>query len=148
MESLIIYDSQFGNTQKIAEVVADVVEGTVVRVQDFKIEMLKGITLLIVGSPIHAWRPSQPIADFLASLPEGSLKGVEVAAFDTRVKGILSGSASDKIDKKLVELGGKSVAPPGKFIVKGKTGPLVDGELENAKLWAGDILGYLHIEDI
>lgn len=148
MRSLVVYDSYYGNTQKIAETVADEIEGRLVKVQDFRKEILQDVTLLIVGCPIHGWRPSKPIADFLASLPRESLKGVEVAAFDTRIKGFFSGSASDKVNKKLVELGGKSVAPPGKFIVKGKTGPLAEGELENAKLWAGDIMGYLDMEDV
>jgi len=140
MTSLIIYDSLYGNTQKIAEAIANVNGGIVIRVQDFKKEMLEGAVLLIVGCPIHGWQPSKSTLDFLASLPPDSLKGKRVAAFDTRIKSFLSGSASDKVDKKLVSLGGVSVAPPGKFFVKGKEGPLLEGELENAKNWFRDIL--------
>ncbi len=140
MANLVIYDSLFGNTQKIAEAIAGVTGGKAVRIQDFKKEMLEGVLLLIVGCPIHAWRPSKPTLDLLASLSPDSLKGKSVAVFDTRIKSFLSGSASDKVDKKLVSLGGVSVAPPGKFFVKGKEGPLLEGELENAKNWFRDIL--------
>lgn len=140
MISLVVYDSQYGNTKKIAETIAGVLGTKYFNVRDFKIEMLRGVALLIAGCPIHAWRPTEAILDFLASLPPDSLKGIKIAAFDTRVKTFFSGSASDKVDKKLVSLGGISVASPGKFIVKGKEGPLMEGELEKAGEWARQIL--------
>jgi len=140
MNAFVVYDTQFGNTQKIAEAVAETVGAKAVRVAEFKTEMLVGISLLIVGSPILGWRPSEPTTAFLDSLSAGSLEGIRVAAFDTRVKMFISGSASDKLDKRLVELGGISVASPGKFYVKGKQGPLLKNELEKARIWAKDIL--------
>lgn len=140
MANLIVYDSQYGNTQKIAEAIAEIVNGTAIKAQEFKPELLKGVSLLIVGSPIHGWKPSEATLNFLASLSRESLKGMNVAAFDTRIKMFFAGSASDKIDKQLVALGGRSIAPPAKFIVKGKEGPLLEGELENAKHWARHIL--------
>lgn len=140
MSCLVIYDSLFGNTQKIADAIASVNGCIAVNIRDYKKEMLEGVLLLIVGCPIHGWQPSKPTLDFLSSLSPDSLKGKRVAAFDTRIKTFLSGSASDKVNKILVSLGGVSVAPPGKFFVKGKEGPLLDGELENAKNWFRDIL--------
>lgn len=140
MTILVIYDSLFGNTQIVAETIAETVKGKSVRVTDFRKEMLDGVSLLVVGCPIHGWRPSEGATSFLTSLPTGSLKRVGVAAFDTRVKIFFSGDASGKINERLIELGGKSVAPPGKFYVKGKEGPLVEGELEKAKSWSRDIL--------
>lgn len=140
MAKLVVYDSQYGNTKKIAEEIAGVIGAKAVRVQDFSPGMLQGISHLVVGCPVHAWRLSRPAAEFLSSFPPGSLKGVKVAAFDTRIKGFLSGSASDKVEKQLVNLGGDPVVSPGKFIVKGSEGPLEEGELENAKHWARHIL--------
>jgi flavodoxin len=139
MNALVVYDTQFGNTQKIAEAVAETVGAKAIRVADFKPDMLAGVSLLIVGSPILGWRPSEPTTAFLGSLPAGSLKGVRVAAFDTRVKMFISGSASDKMEKSLVDLGGTSAANPGKFYVKGKQGPLLKDELEKARIWAKNI---------
>lgn len=109
MKSLVVYDSNFGNTKKIAEAVAQTVEGKAVKVSGFKNEMLKGITLLIVGSPINGWRPSEQISAFLVSLPHGCLEGIHVASFDTRIKIFFSGDAASKINKILVNLGGKPV---------------------------------------
>ena len=140
MANLIVYDSMYGNTEKVAKAIAQVIGGKTVRVQDFKPEMLKGISLLVVGCPIHGWRPSEATVSFLSALSPESLKGVSVVAFDTRIKGFFSGSASDKVDKKLASLGGKPVASPGKFIVKGKEGPLAEGELSKAKHWAEHVL--------
>lgn len=139
MTSLVIYDSLFGNTKKIAETIAEELKGKAVNVRDFKNEMLESVALLIVGSPINGWRPTKLIAEFLSSLPKESLKGINTAAFDTRIEIFFSGDASGKIDKLLVGLGGKSISKPGKFYVKGKEGPLIDGELENVKSWAKEI---------
>lgn len=140
MIKLVIYDSQFGNTEQVAWTISDIIGGKALKVQNFKKEMLEGLSLLIVGCPIHGWRPTKPVTDFLAALAPNSLKGINVAAFDTRIKGYFSGSASDSLNKSLISLGGKSIVPPGKFIVKGTEGPLIDGELENAKQWAKKIL--------
>jgi flavodoxin len=139
MTSLVIYDSLFGNTKKVAETIAEELKGKAVNIRDFKNEMLEGISLLIVGSPINGWRPTKSITKFLSSLPAESLKGINTAAFDTRIEIFFSGDASGKIDKLLASLGGKSISKPGKFYVKGKEGPLIDGELENVKFWAKEI---------
>lgn len=40
MKLLVVYDSQFGNTRKIAEVIAETIRGKAVKVSDFKKEML------------------------------------------------------------------------------------------------------------
>jgi hypothetical protein len=49
MGALVIYDSMFGNTERIIREV----KGKAVRAGEFKGEMLKGISLLVVGSPIQ-----------------------------------------------------------------------------------------------
>jgi flavodoxin len=140
MQSLVIYDSMFGNTQKVAEVVAKTLGGPAVRVSDFKPDMLKKIDLLVVGSPIQGWRPTQATIDFLNRLPENCLNKINIAAFDTRIKIFFSGSASDKISDQLENLGGNVIIAPTNFIVKSKEGPLLDGELNKASDWATQIL--------
>lgn len=139
MKSLVLYDSQFGNTQKVAEVIAEKLGGTSLRIHDFQAELLHDLDVLVVGSPIQGWRPTDAIVNKLASLPDGCLKGMKTAAFDTRIKIFFSGTAADKIDKLLVHRGGTSIAKPAFFYVKGTEGPLVEGELERAGEWAEDI---------
>lgn len=88
---------------------------------------------------------------FLDQIPSHALQNVSVVCFDTRflekdlnfalrllVKTI--GYAAPKIANILKNKGGKLLIPPESFIVKGKKGPLAEGELERAKEWAKRIL--------
>lgn len=141
MEILIIYDSNFGNTKKVADHVASQFgsKASSLSVNDFKENHLQGIKLLVVGSPINAWRPTKKIKEFLTSLGHAKMKGIKAAAFDTRVKSFLSGDAAKKIAKALENSGANLVAPPIGFYVKGNEGPLVEGELKKAEDWTAAI---------
>jgi flavodoxin len=140
MSSLIIYDSNYGNTKLVAEAIAQDLQTTAISVDAVKPEHLTGLTLLIVGSPIIAWRPTIKMANWLAGLKPDQLRGVKVAAFDTRVKLFIHGNAAKLIGDALVRLGAMLVSKPEGFIVNGKAGPLAAGELERAKGWAKELL--------
>ena len=146
MKKLVIYDSQYGNTQKVAEAVAKSISGKPLCVSDINATDLTGVEILIVGSPTQGGQSTQNIQAFLGSIPGGFLKNVKVAAFDTRfseskvnfalkilIKTI--GYAAPKIAKSLEAKGGRLILHPEGFIVKGKEGPLDKGELERAKKW-------------
>ena len=62
-----------------------------------------------------------------------------VAAFDTRVRTPLPGSAAHKVAKALQRLTFPEVSDPETFWVKDSTGPLKDGELERAERWGSDL---------
>ncbi len=156
MKAIVIYDSFFGNTEKIARAIGDALAsmGSVetVKVGDVKPEQLEGLDLLIVGSPTRAFRASPGINAFLKKIPPGSLRDVKVAGFDTRIslEDIKSralsffvkifGYAAEPISKKLEKKGGKVAAEPAGFMVKDTEGPLKDGELERAAAWAKQIV--------
>jgi flavodoxin I len=151
MNVLVVYDSYFGNTEKTAHAIGGAfsTEDTVrvVHVKDFASEMIKGIDLLVVGSPTRAFRPTKALTAALGMLALGSLKGVKVAVFDTRVSleevnsKVLNfmvnifGYAAQPIARLLKRKGGVLVCEPEGFIVNGKEGPLKDGELERAAEW-------------
>ena len=61
MKAFIIYDSVYGNTEKIAQAIGDGLTGDVkvVRVGDVDPSELKPCDLLIVGSPVHGGRPTR-----------------------------------------------------------------------------------------
>ncbi|MFH2111069.1 MAG: flavodoxin domain-containing protein [Candidatus Bathyarchaeota archaeon] len=153
MKALVIYDTFFGNTEQVARAISDSLgaESTAIRVADANHGQLDGLGLLVVGSPTRAFRPTKPISQFLDRIPRDTLKGISVAAFDTRMSeaelnspllGIivkLFGYASKPISDKLVRKGGEQAAPPEGFIVEGTEGPLRDGELERAWAWAKQI---------
>ena len=152
MKALIIYDSMFGNTERVAQVMATALtdQNQVVarRVGDVNPAEFTGLDLLIVGSPTQGFRPTPAIKKLLASLPAQGLQGVKVAAFDTRIAIEEVGSrfltvmvnffgyAAQPIAKRLQKKAGALIAAPEGFIVKGKEGPLKEGELERAAQWA------------
>lgn len=152
MKTLIVYDSVFGNTQKIAIAMGEALKPQgnikVEKVNEVKIETLNDIEMLIVGSPTRAFNPTKDINNFLKSLPKNKLNGIKVAGFDTRanVKEVnsavltffakLFGYAGEKITKKLTKKSGELITEPEGFFVKDSEGPLAEGEIERAEKWA------------
>jgi flavodoxin len=150
MKALVIYDSIFGNTEQVARAISGALgtESTAIRVTDAGNDQLSGLNLLIVGSPTRAFRPTKTISQFLDGIPRDALRGVRVAAFDTRMPeeklnvpmlGFmvrLFGYASKPIAEKLVRKGRELATPPEGFIVEESEGPLRRGELERAATWA------------
>jgi len=141
MKALIIFDSNFGNTKKLAETIAGKFgkDTKVLPVSDLSAKELEGIKLLVVGSPVNAWRPTEKIKKFLAGFSEGQLEGIKAASFDTKMKSFLAGDASKKISRKLKKAGAEIIVDPQEFIVKGSKGPLFEGEIEKAERWAASI---------
>lgn len=154
---LIIYDSVFGNTAKIAHAMAHALEEHLdvdIRVVgEVFPEHLDGVKTLIVGSPTRQFKATGAMDHFLKQIHAGALTSVQVAAFDTRItleeinknKFLrlmvkLFGYAAEKIAKQLKLLGGNEVIPPQGFYVSGTEGPLVDGELNRAANWALQVI--------
>jgi flavodoxin I len=143
MKALIVYDSVYGNTEKIARAIAEAItpsgEVKVLRAGEANPSELAAIDLLIVGSPTHAGRPVPAIQDLLNKVTQQSLKGINVAAFDTRSQAKLArlfGNAAGRIAGNLKRKGGTLIASPEGFFVTGTKGPLREGELERAAAWA------------
>mgnify|MGYP000002908455 CR=1 FL=1 len=150
MKALIVYDSVFGNTMKVAQAMAEALgAGAAVQKADaVTAGDLTGLDLLIVGSPTRAFTATGAAKGFLNKIPAGALKGVKVAAFDTRMYlpdvdnkflnfmvGIF-GYAAEPMGKKLVRKGGTQGLKPEGFFVKDSEGPMKDGEIERAAAWA------------
>ena len=154
MEILVIFDTFFGNTEQIADSIgkAMAADAQVFRIGDVTQDQLAGLDYLVVGSPTRAFKATKPIIDFLNNLPSGSLKGVKVAAFDTRmdVKKVnnrfltfmagIFGYAAKPIADRLTKKGGSLVAEAKGFMVLDSEGPLMDGELERAGKWAEGLI--------
>ena len=152
MKILVIYDSVFGNTEKIAQAVSAGLAGRgeveLLKVADVTPQKLAGVGLLVAGSPTRGFRATEGMKALLKNLPAGALQGVKVAAFDTRLvikevhNAFLSfmvgifGYAAKPMADALVSKGGQLAVPPEGFFVKASEGPLKDGELERAAAWA------------
>lgn len=156
MKALVVYDSQFGNTERVARAVGEALEEShqvqVAKPGDVSPDQLQGLGLLVVGSPTQRFSPTAGTNEFLQRLPASSLQGVRVAAFDTRltieeIESIrvlpffvrIFGYAAKPIANHLRRKGGQLVLPPEGFYVEGTEGPLVVGELERARDWARQI---------
>jgi hypothetical protein len=163
MRALVIFESAFGNTQRVAQAIADglsahmLVDITEVGVAPD--DLGHQLDLLVVGGPTQGFSMSRPGTRESAAkqasrgrvsgtgLREWLARGQGVnpcaaAAFDTRFKKPrwLTGSAARAAEKRLREIGYRIAAPAESFFVAGTTGPLVDGELDRARRW-GNRLG-------
>jgi hypothetical protein len=166
MNALVVYESLYGNTARIARAIAQglVERGivtNVVGVDAFDQGMVAGTDLLIVGGPTHAHGLSkrssraQAVADKhnsfdaptaavgvregLEALPDGT--GVAAAAFDTRIgsaPAFMTGSAAKGIARRLEGRGFRLVVDPESFLVTTHNG-LVDGETERAERWGASV---------
>jgi flavodoxin I len=146
MKTLVVYDSQFGNTEQIARAIA----GGLGSAEQVRVSKASETTsadvvatdLLVVGAPTQGGRATLPIQQFLGRLPDG-LGNTRVAAFDTRMKMWIVkvfGFAANRIEQDLKAHGGILIAAPEGFFVKASKGPLLDGELERATQWGRDLV--------
>ncbi len=132
----------------------------------------KDADLLIVGGPTHMLRMStersrqqgahaaakQPdggsgghlepgaagpgIREWLATLPQ-SRPGARAAAFDTRLRNPLAGSAARSIARQLRHHGYQLAAKPAGFTVDDAEGPLHAGERDRAKAWGAAVCSHV-----
>lgn len=142
MNALVVYDSQYGNTERIAQTIADTLrtfgEVRAIRADPAHPVGFQGVDMLIVGCPTQGWRPTRAIQSFLDGTSPEQFRGMAVACFDTRFQKSrwLTGSAATVMAKKLRKTGVELLAPPESFFVQGTEGPLNSGELERAAVWA------------
>jgi hypothetical protein len=157
MKTIVAYESWFGNTRRLAEVVAGVLsavgEVQVVSVDDPMPSILH-VDLIVIGAPTHVHglsnKPSREGAiqqrggigevgigarGWLEQLP--LCGGPRVAVFDTRAHKpeLFVGSAAHKMATRLQRRGYKLAIEPQSFFIEGTPGPLEKGELEHAVEW-------------
>lgn len=142
MNTLVIYDSQYGNTEQIAQTIAQTLSefgmAHAQSVGKVRADALHDIDLVILGSPTQGWRPTPAMVAFLATMAPDMWYGVDVACFDTRFHWprLLTGSAAKAMVRQLHKQGALLLAGPQSFFVTGQAGPLEAGELKRADTWA------------
>ena len=157
MKTLVLYDSQYGNTQQIAQAIANQLgspeDVALLRASEMDPAALNGRQLLIIGSPTQRFMATPALMAWLNGIPRDGLRGVQVAAFDTRLtqqqiqatpvlKWFVrkSSYAAWWLAKRLKNKGGTLLLPPEGFFVAGMEGPLLPGELERTAVWARQLL--------
>lgn len=166
MRALVVYESMFGNTAKVAREVAEGLSAhadvELRSVADAPVEPDESIDLVVVGGPTHAFSLSHPatraearrqgagaaadgpgLREWLDGLHAGS-HHPQVAAFDTRVTKVrrIPGSAARRATTVVRRLGYAVAERPESFFVEDVDGPLAEGELARARAW-GDRIGTL-----
>jgi len=154
MRSIVAYYTRYGNTRQVAEAIAEVLAGAgevrTAPIDGLTADELEGVDLLVVGSPTHYQSLPKEVRAMLDEWPKRSLRGVQVAAFDTSVetwRPLMWMTAAHRLLSELRKLGGKKVVGPETFLVERGKVPeseerqdaLREGELERAKAWAADL---------
>jgi flavodoxin I len=143
MKTLVIYDSVYGNTERIAQVIAEVIPGEVQvrRVGQVAAADWEACDLLVVGSPTHGALPTEAVQGLIERIGPPARAAARAATFDTRLTWPFlerwGGFAAPKMATALQEKGWTLAGAPGGFFVRGlKKGPLKRGEVERAEAWA------------
>lgn len=159
MRTLVVHESMWGNSRAVATAIASGLTGevTCTDVADAP-ATLEGVDLLVVGGPTHAFSMSrattrrdavakgadsgheaQGIREWLEHVPAGS--GARIATFDTRVGSMrhLPGSAAKSAAKVVKHHHVGPVIAVESFYVADMAGPLLEGELDRAREWAGSL---------
>jgi len=159
MKAIVVYESHWGNTAAIARAIAEGIgpEARALSTAEATGEALAGADLIVAGAPLLGFSlPTESMLKGLASntggnptpdlshpsmrawleaLPKGAGRA---AGFETRIWWS-PGSAAKTILGRLEALDYRPVAKAQRFVVKGKYGPLRDGELERAKAWGAEL---------
>lgn len=144
MKALVVYDSTWGNTEKIATAIAAGIGGgtRAIRVGSADVKEYEEIDLLVLGSPVLGGRPTESMQKHIKSIPQVVAKKLSVATFDTRLTikfAKIFGYASVRMADELKGEGSKLKSTPQGFIVKERSGPLAEGELERATKWGEEL---------
>lgn len=164
MKALVVVESVFGNTRRIAEAVArglgEHLDVALVDVADAP-DIVEDVDLLVVGGPTHVFGMTRPnTRQGAADQSEGAVAvsavglrewlssahvaAVSCAAFDTRTgKRWIPGSAAAAAAKSLRKRGLTMLVRPESFWVVGTQGPLCDGELARAAAWGASLAARL-----
>jgi hypothetical protein len=170
MKALVVYESMFGNTEKVARAIgAGLARHGQVNLQEvgqLTEPLPADLDLLVVGGPTHAFGMSRPGTRQSASqqTPSGLIsQGIGIrewveglarpehkifcAVFDTKIgKPMwLPGSAARAAAKRLRQRGFPPLVVPKSFYVTGTTGPLAEGELARAREWGEAIAALLPV---
>jgi menaquinone-dependent protoporphyrinogen IX oxidase len=156
MKGIIIYDTSHGNTQKIAETIAETLKESGIEVDLFKVNEAKKVnakdySFLVLGSPTKFGTMSFAFKSFLGKVKSEEWINKPFAAFDTENPENIehakaenkNWSAGEKIAEKLKEKKMNQLLPVLKASVLGQKGPLQEGEIERTKDYAKELAAKL-----
>jgi len=140
---LIAYDTKYGNTEKVAKLIAEgisSIEGNEVivkNVKDVKLKKEDSYDVIVIGSPNHFGRHIRSVKKFITKLPKSQLKVKTYAVFDTCIAPGFE-KAVKAMEKQISETMPNLIkASPGLSIkvagMGASKGPIVDEDLPKCK---------------
>jgi flavorubredoxin len=139
-QAVVIFNSRYGNTEKIARSLEKGLQAAGLKTycvdsRSVNLRALNQYDLVCVGAPTEFGTAPRGIKGFLGQLSQVRLQGKYGFAFDTKLPSRFSGSAAKFIEGKLKKLGLEIVVPRSSaIVVKEKDVPgnakLDDGEEE------------------
>jgi len=144
MKGMVVYDTSYGNTKKIAETIADTLKESGMEVDLFDVKDVKKLNakdynFLVLGSPTRFGTMSFAIRGFLGKVKSEEWMNKPFTAFDTENPENVEkkeGSAAEKIAEKLSDKKMNQLLPVLKALVFEMKGPLKEGEIERTKEYA------------
>jgi flavodoxin len=151
MKGIVVYDTSYGNTKKVAEMITETlkesgIEVDLFHVKDAKKLSAKEYSFLVLGSPTKFGTMSFAMRGFLGKVKSEEWMNKPFAAFDTENPENVEkkqGSAGEKIAQKLMEKKMNQLAPVLKALVHEMKGPLLEGEIERTKEYAKELAAKL-----
>jgi len=149
MKGIVVYDTSYGNTKKVAETITETLKESGIEVDLFDVKDVKKLSakdysLLVLGSPTKFGTMSFAIRGFLGKVKSEEWMNKPFAAFDTENPENIERarvekkewSAGEKIAAKLTEKKMNQLLPVLKALVFEMKGPLIEGEIERIKEYA------------
>jgi menaquinone-dependent protoporphyrinogen IX oxidase len=156
MKGIVVYDTSYGNTKKIAETLAETLKELGIEVDLFYVKDVKKLNgedydFLVLGSPTKFGTMSFTIKFFLGKVKSEEWANKSFASFDTENPENVEQariqkkewSAAEKIAEKLREKKMNQLLPVLKALVLGQKGPLVEGEIDRTKDYARELVAKL-----
>ena len=141
VEVIIIYDTKYGNTQRVAELIAEGI-GEIGEIKpvisNFKniknINDLNNYDVILIGAPAHFGAPSKAIMKFIDKLTKINLQGKQFACFDTYL-GEDFEKAVKKMEEKIIQKlpDFRQIASGLSIKVQGMKGPIIEEEIPKCK---------------
>ena len=154
MKGIIVYDTSYGNTKKIAETILETLKESEIEVDLFYVKEVKKLSVkdydfLVLGSPTKFGTMSFAIRFFLGKVKSEEWVNRPFTAFDTENPENMEKkeySAAEKIAERLRDKKMNQLLPVLKAAVLGQKGPLKEGEIDRAKDYSRELASKLKDE--
>ena len=159
IKGIVVYDTSYGNTRKVAETIAETLKESGIKIDLFDVKGVKKLSakdydFLVLGSPTRFGTMSFAIRGFLGKVKKEEWMSKPFAAFDTENPENIEKaqaekkewSAAEKIAGKLKERNMHQLLPVLKAAVLGQKGPLKEGEIERTKEYTKELATKLKAE--